>query len=1561
MSRHVSASFPRISPLTVAPVQNFQNDLSSLRQSVAMRDEAPERKSSKNSGGGLSFWSRKSLKRSNTTHSTSPPVAPPLQTASSDVLHGSDFGVDDDGKLFPVGTVSLLSHSRSFVPESTNNMSMFDDPLPDIPHSGFKVRYHIHNPLGPRWYKNHHLIPPSQIKPSMRPPTFFSPSFPPISTSSMPDNIGEVGLSSRASHSPLPTPTSSQTRVGEGVKPRSRKTSQTAPDNVDLLDVTDPWGTNWHHESPYDIGTPATSKGDLDIQGTRLRRASMTAAQNSFKAVIPSPLSQSTSAVHLPHDILPEKPPSEKPPSTINSTINIQAPRKLSKRKNPDLNGLFRPPTKEEHRKAASAPQTPVERIHLADSGTPDPGSLPKRMSVAPPVTYFPQITPKKEKRASFVDRIVKKFTMLRKSEDFGRPYENREYSWLHVNSDDISVRQSMDPGRRQSSPEKQEPVKRVPAPSAAPTPEVEKPPTPPPSEPRFSCISLEAPFSIGKLTIANPDAPNSEKGTPHLHSSSLPPQLTLNMLSPLSDKLPLPTPPNPLETSPLSPPPAIAIPPPGSPSLKSPLVVRNPSLLYDKPLPVPVPSTAGSTLGISTPSTEEDKQLEPATPDPAPLSRRATVMSTATVVPTTRQVAAPAPDLDSDSDSDSSSSSSSSSSSDDDNEVSSVSNRPVPPESTINANASTVSQAPTLPEKPTPAVAPAPPPTPPTTSTATPTIPATPTSTPKTPDTTPTPVSRVKSRVSAPNSQRMKTQEVPPPALSLPSLTNGVTAGVYPLAMPLSPEEMTSQDRINSYLSSADSPYSATSVLANPPTPYGGPSSALPSRSDLTSAPPPLPAKPSPSPKESKEAKKPSRDASPGQPTRQTETFKLVRNHSGNNIPTAETAALAAGQQWDIVESESKVKARPSKKDAKDHHRDREHPRKDSAKGETSSSRHNSSEEQQEKSGTRSQRQSRYQQEISSVLMPKMPVAVAGSSRHSTSYNRHLDDPPPARYVDEYRRYEEQPPAPLPRSPEESGSKQRGEGDRRRSEHRSSRDKEGGSKDDYRREEHRKREERRRYEEEKRYEEEQRQREKERERRRRERDREREREKEREKEREREVRALEWEMREREKEREREVRELERQMRERERELELEREREKERQRELKERERAEREKEKQRLKELEKEREREKERARELEREREREREREKERERGRLRELEKEKERLRELEREKIRELEKERVRLRELEKERERQQRELEKERERQQRELEREKEKEKEKERRRRERREEKSKRSSEYHPFPEEPRTSERASDDSRRRRKREDRKSEYELARERQSVYITPEQSRIESGYYGNGTQSIYLAGSSEGSRVERKPSTATRPTSELPSAADMNALRAKEAWDMERMWKARSMYGAELNGNAVQSIPAQSVLSFSDNLSTQAASYGSSHTAFTLQAPFQAAGPSSIYHSMPTKPPPIIYGSPASIPSLPDSLPYDPYDHNNFGNGTPTRQPRASYAPSPPEPLPMLSRTPLANNPLPEPPRESTYKPAPLPPMKPATTTVRTGGGDYWSKYASVTTAAS
>lgn len=141
--------------------------------------------------------------------------------------------------------------------------SIIPDPLSELPTwfktdeivfstaAQYRARYPMHNPVGPRRYRNHHLGPASLEK---RPPSVFSPSFPPMAaTADRPLENKLPGPSRTPSGSPLPTPSSSQTRIHD-VRGRTRKLSQTAHDGVDMLDVTDPWGTNWHHQSPYDVG-----------------------------------------------------------------------------------------------------------------------------------------------------------------------------------------------------------------------------------------------------------------------------------------------------------------------------------------------------------------------------------------------------------------------------------------------------------------------------------------------------------------------------------------------------------------------------------------------------------------------------------------------------------------------------------------------------------------------------------------------------------------------------------------------------------------------------------------------------------------------------------------------------------------------------------------------------------------------------------------------------------------------------------------------------------------------------------------------------------------------------------------------------------------------------------------------------------------------------------------------------------------------------------------------------------------------------------------------------------
>ena len=161
-----------------------------------------------------------------------------------------------DSPAEPLRSPSPISREPSSDALSSNhNRSIIPEPLKELPswyHTEgewaaasahqFRARYPIHNPVGPPCYKNVHLSPP------IRPASVFSPSFPPMHT--------EPGSPPSPPHtpsgSPHPTPNSSQTRILDPGKVRTRKLSNTAHDNVDLLDGSDPYGTNWHHESPYD-------------------------------------------------------------------------------------------------------------------------------------------------------------------------------------------------------------------------------------------------------------------------------------------------------------------------------------------------------------------------------------------------------------------------------------------------------------------------------------------------------------------------------------------------------------------------------------------------------------------------------------------------------------------------------------------------------------------------------------------------------------------------------------------------------------------------------------------------------------------------------------------------------------------------------------------------------------------------------------------------------------------------------------------------------------------------------------------------------------------------------------------------------------------------------------------------------------------------------------------------------------------------------------------------------------------------------------------------------------
>lgn len=166
----------------------------------------------------------------------------------------------------------------------------------------------------------------------------------------------------------------------------------------------------------------------------------------------------------------------------------------------------------------------------------------------------------------------------------------------------------------------------------------------------------------------------------------------------------------------------------------------------------------------------------------------------------------------------------------------------------------------------------------------------------------------------------------------------------------------------------------------------------------------------------------------------------------------------------------------------------------------------------------------------------------------------------------------------------------------------------------------------------------------------------------------------------------------------------------------------------------------------------------------------------------------------------------------------------------------------------------------------------------------------------------------------------VERLPSTATRPTSEMTSAADINALRAREAWEMDRLWKGRSMYHGHPEANVIASPSSTRDSRYvNGEFIVDAPGHGSSHTSYLVQ-PLQAHPmPASVFYAnMPSAPPPIIYTT---------SSPYGQVLHQ--GSNQPSNRSLPNSFTFPSTENPSADRL----NPLPRPPRQSSYQPAHLP----------------------------
>ncbi|OAX44442.1 hypothetical protein K503DRAFT_765059 [Rhizopogon vinicolor AM-OR11-026] len=460
----------------------------------------PQRKLSRKS-----LWHRKSTKKQQ---------PPPTQ---EDIMDSKANDTSDE----ELADLNLFSPSlsRSIIPDPLRELPTWYKKESDMAAaniSSFRIKYPLHNPVGPKWYQNHHLIPPALLNPGNRPPSVFSPSFPPMAPSlhdRSQDSTRLPGPSRTPSATTLQTPSSSLPELAG--KPRSRKTSQ---DNADLLDASDPWGTHWHHQSPYD--TTPVSIDSPDRSRSRLSSMNTAPTPTRRKTVTPSPLSQSTSALN---------------PQPPEPTVT----RKLSKHRKPVLGNLFG-----SHDKGADSSSksiTPQRASTIAGSSLQVPNSSASRNSTLSP-TSVPQnastaalsthSSTTKERRTSVLGRLVRKFSILKKSTQDAGPTISERDDELHSEPRRSFVSQ------RQTSPEKpsmekkhSDPSKRVPPPridlepvsnvtGRGPSAELE-----PEINDHRSSISYEVPFSPGKLTIANPDAPSSGGTTPIRLSMALPPE----------------------------------------------------------------------------------------------------------------------------------------------------------------------------------------------------------------------------------------------------------------------------------------------------------------------------------------------------------------------------------------------------------------------------------------------------------------------------------------------------------------------------------------------------------------------------------------------------------------------------------------------------------------------------------------------------------------------------------------------------------------------------------------------------------------------------------------------------------------------------------------------------------------------------------------------------------------------------------------------------------------------------------------------------------------------------
>ncbi|KAG5221058.1 Apolipoprotein n-acyltransferase [Salix suchowensis] len=465
------------------------HELKAFYQNMERKDL--ERKLSKRHSKTRSLWSRKSLKRSgsnpgNVAAQNPSGPEPPLQPPSPPPQNASAAAerlIQEANELVEEQKDKAMELQSNF---NATGSSLVPDPLTELPawynkdswsngSMSHKVRFPIHNPVGPRWYRNYHLIPPSHRQRSARPPSVFSPSFPPMAFSStQQEQIDEyrAGPSRTPSGSPFPLQTLHKPRLKRRlVNDLARHLRLRMTMWICLMSVIRGGRTGT-------ISRHTTSKRRSLATVTINLRSASTRSRSRLDTTA-SEAEQTTSSYRRQH--LQRR---SSAPRRARTKCHISPD---------DADGT-----------STNTGRTPPHGMELSrrTSNLNTPGLPPSSAS---------QVSGKKAKRGSVLGRIAKKFSILK-----GR-MDKHEADNNGTTSNGADARKSFIVGR-QASPERPpidprrhtEPAKRVPPPveheALDPEPPVNANSKKPTGD-RTSLASIDMPY-WGRLTITNPDAP---------------------------------------------------------------------------------------------------------------------------------------------------------------------------------------------------------------------------------------------------------------------------------------------------------------------------------------------------------------------------------------------------------------------------------------------------------------------------------------------------------------------------------------------------------------------------------------------------------------------------------------------------------------------------------------------------------------------------------------------------------------------------------------------------------------------------------------------------------------------------------------------------------------------------------------------------------------------------------------------------------------------------------------------------------------------------------------------